>query len=279
MTRFTLCKAERLYHRKLFDELVQSKESFARYPLRVIYRDTTPHEGFPVRFAVSVSKKRFKHATDRNRVKRLIRESYRLLKPGFYEQTSGRNIDLLFVFLDKKLPDFKSISASMSYLLKKIASTPAVLSETEAGAVASPGSRAVVGSSEIAGEKDYEEDVRVGKNKGLESRESKREVSVSENVTGSGRSEAMAVVEAGVAELEAQPLVKRILSKMLLAPIKFYKYFISPHLPNACRYTPTCSVYAMQAIEKYGPFKGLWLAIKRLCRCHPWGGSGYDPVP
>lgn len=46
-----------------------------------------------------------------------------------------------------------------------------------------------------------------------------------------------------------------------------------------CRFTPTCSTYALQAIEKYGPFKGLWLALKRISRCHPFGGSGYDPVP
>lgn len=49
--------------------------------------------------------------------------------------------------------------------------------------------------------------------------------------------------------------------------------------PAACRYTPTCSEYAIQAIKKYGPFKGLILAIKRIGRCHPWGGHGYDPVP
>lgn len=54
---------------------------------------------------------------------------------------------------------------------------------------------------------------------------------------------------------------------------------ISPMLPPACRYTPTCSQYAIEALRKYGPLKGSWLAIKRICRCHPWGGSGYDPVP
>ena len=49
--------------------------------------------------------------------------------------------------------------------------------------------------------------------------------------------------------------------------------------PAACRYTPTCSQYAIEAISKHGAIKGLWLAIKRISRCHPWGGSGYDPVP
>jgi hypothetical protein len=61
--------------------------------------------------------------------------------------------------------------------------------------------------------------------------------------------------------------------------LKFYKFFISPYLGNACRYTPTCSVYAMEALQKHGIFKGTYLAVKRILRCHPWGGSGYDPVP
>ena len=61
--------------------------------------------------------------------------------------------------------------------------------------------------------------------------------------------------------------------------IKFYKICISPYTPASCRFTPTCSEYALQAIRKYGPFKGLWLTVKRLLLCHPWGGSGYDPVP
>lgn len=66
---------------------------------------------------------------------------------------------------------------------------------------------------------------------------------------------------------------------LLVLPIKFYKMCISPMLPAACRFQPTCSEYALQAIKKHGPFRGTWLAIKRICRCHPWGGSGYDPVP
>jgi hypothetical protein len=69
------------------------------------------------------------------------------------------------------------------------------------------------------------------------------------------------------------------LSWLLLALIAFYRTCISPLLPPACRYTPTCSQYAQEAIKKYGPFKGGWLALKRILRCNPWGGSGYDPVP
>jgi len=54
---------------------------------------------------------------------------------------------------------------------------------------------------------------------------------------------------------------------------------ISPYLPPSCRYTPTCSAYGIEALKKYGPFKGSWLTIKRIASCHPWGGHGYDPVP
>ncbi|MDD6357127.1 MAG: membrane protein insertion efficiency factor YidD [Bacteroidales bacterium] len=73
--------------------------------------------------------------------------------------------------------------------------------------------------------------------------------------------------------------MRKVLSYIFLAMIGFYRRSISPMLPPSCRYTPTCSQYAQEAIRKYGPFKGLWLAVKRICRCHPWGGHGYDPVP
>jgi putative membrane protein insertion efficiency factor len=69
------------------------------------------------------------------------------------------------------------------------------------------------------------------------------------------------------------------LSWLMLSLIAFYRSFISPLTPPACRFTPTCSQYAQEAIRKYGPFRGGWLALKRILRCHPFGGSGYDPVP
>ena len=72
---------------------------------------------------------------------------------------------------------------------------------------------------------------------------------------------------------------RTVIAWILLALIAFYRTCISPLLPPACRYTPTCSQYAKEAIQKYGPFKGGWLAFKRILRCNPWGGSGYDPVP
>ncbi len=74
-------------------------------------------------------------------------------------------------------------------------------------------------------------------------------------------------------------VVKRILIVPFLAIIYFYRHCISPFTPPSCRYTPTCSQYAVEALKRYGIFKGSWLAVKRIARCHPWGGSGYDPVP
>jgi len=74
-----------------------------------------------------------------------------------------------------------------------------------------------------------------------------------------------------------------MLKKILIAPflliIKVYQNLISPLTPATCRFHPTCSHYAKEALQKHGLFKGGWLAIKRIFSCHPWGGSGYDPVP
>ncbi len=70
-----------------------------------------------------------------------------------------------------------------------------------------------------------------------------------------------------------------ILARVLSAPIHLYRLAISPVLPNACRYQPSCSAYALEAMERHGAAKGFWLALRRVLRCHPWGGHGYDPVP
>lgn len=67
--------------------------------------------------------------------------------------------------------------------------------------------------------------------------------------------------------------------KIAILFVKFYQYCIRPLFPNACRYAPSCSAYSIEAINKYGAFKGIFLGFKRILRCHPWGGHGYDPVP
>ena len=73
--------------------------------------------------------------------------------------------------------------------------------------------------------------------------------------------------------------ISKAVASVMLGLIWFYRKCISPLFPPVCRYTPTCSQYAVEAIKKYGPLKGGWLAFKRILRCTPWGGSGFDPVP
>lgn len=74
-------------------------------------------------------------------------------------------------------------------------------------------------------------------------------------------------------------MIQKLLRGLFLLPVRIYQYMISPLFPAACRYTPTCSQYAVEAIQKHGPVKGWWLALRRFSRCHPWGGHGHDPVP
>lgn len=74
-------------------------------------------------------------------------------------------------------------------------------------------------------------------------------------------------------------IARRVAVRILSWPILFYRAAISPMFPPCCRFTPTCSQYALEALQKHGPVKGIYLSVKRIMRCHPWGGSGYDPVP
>lgn len=73
--------------------------------------------------------------------------------------------------------------------------------------------------------------------------------------------------------------LKKLVSFPLLLLVRLYQWIISPLFPPSCRFTPTCSSYMIQAIQVWGPFKGVWLGVKRLAKCHPRGGCGYDPVP
>lgn len=73
--------------------------------------------------------------------------------------------------------------------------------------------------------------------------------------------------------------MNKILQNLLILLIKFYQKVLSPLFPGVCRYRPTCSQYMIEAIKIHGIIKGLYLGTKRILRCHPWGGSGYDPVP
>lgn len=71
----------------------------------------------------------------------------------------------------------------------------------------------------------------------------------------------------------------KLFSKLFIFLVRIYQGLISPWFPSSCRHQPTCSSYTIQSIHIWGPFKGVWMGMKRLAKCHPWGTSGYDPVP
>lgn len=77
----------------------------------------------------------------------------------------------------------------------------------------------------------------------------------------------------------AAAVIKKVLARALILAVRFYQICISPFFPPTCRYIPTCSVYFIQAVEKYGPFKGSYLGIRRILRCHSGHPGGFDPVP
>ena len=74
-------------------------------------------------------------------------------------------------------------------------------------------------------------------------------------------------------------MIKKILLFPILLTIRLYQWFVSPLLPTTCRFLPSCSHYSVEALRVHGAILGVSLSVKRICRCHPWGGSGYDPVP
>ena len=82
-----------------------------------------------------------------------------------------------------------------------------------------------------------------------------------------------------VTKLNKTHSLKKIFVFPLVIIIKLYQFIISPLTPPSCRYSPTCSKYALEALKKFGIIKGINLTFKRIIKCHPWGGSGYDPIP
>lgn len=73
--------------------------------------------------------------------------------------------------------------------------------------------------------------------------------------------------------------MNKLLKWLVIVPVRIYQYTLSPLLGNNCRFSPTCSNYMIGAVQEWGLLKGVWMGLKRISRCHPWGGSGYDPVP
>ncbi|MFT4679520.1 MAG: putative membrane protein insertion efficiency factor [Flavobacteriales bacterium] len=80
-------------------------------------------------------------------------------------------------------------------------------------------------------------------------------------------------------ELSDSSKNKSVLKKIAIFPVRIYQWIISPLLGQNCRHEPTCSNYTIEAIQEWGVIKGVWLGIKRISKCHPWGTTGYDPVP
>jgi putative membrane protein insertion efficiency factor len=78
-----------------------------------------------------------------------------------------------------------------------------------------------------------------------------------------------------VEEADESAIVKNVLQAL----VRFYRFFASPWLGRQCRFHPTCSMYALEALERHGALRGSWLAIKRILRCNPWSAGGFDPVP
>lgn len=212
MQKFT--KAERLSSKKEITALFNEGKSFAISHIRVVYRFLPKQEERPNAILVSVPKKYFKHAVDRNLLKRRIREAYRLNK-GLLQNMPAR-VEFMLLYQKRRIATFAEIEEIVKKALERI------LSEACATAVAADNSKnAPQGCS----------------------------------------------------------LARRVATAPLVLLVRFYQICISPLKPSCCRFTPTCSQYALEALRKYGVFKGTWLAIKRILRCHPWGGSGYDPVP
>jgi putative membrane protein insertion efficiency factor len=79
--------------------------------------------------------------------------------------------------------------------------------------------------------------------------------------------------------MPAERIANLVVGLLMRGAIRAYQLLLAPVLPPSCRYYPSCSHYAVEAIARHGPWRGAWLGVRRLLRCHPWGGSGYDPVP
>ena len=238
-----LPKGERLYLREEIERLHDRGRSFVSYPIRVVWlvepiASHSPSEQAQVAVMTSVAKRRFKHAVDRNRIKRMTRSAYRLHKTPLWQAATQHHctVRLALQSVAKTMPTYPELEQAVEQAIVRI------VKEIDKS---SPTARSVAKASPDR----------------------------TEQTTKAPSTQAD---DANQADSQQLSLAVRLLSY----PVKFYRACISPLLPPSCRFTPTCSQYALEALRVHGALKGTWLTIWRLLRCNPFNRHvGYDPVP
>ncbi len=229
-----LPKGERLYLREEIERLHSCGRSFVSYPIRIVWLaepivTQTPGEQAQVAVMTSVAKRRFKHAVDRNRIKRMTRAAYRLHKASLWQAATQHHctIRVALQSVAKTMPTYPELEQAVERAIARI------VKEIEKANPTSPATEPATDRQEQTAQAEQDDSQQLS-------------------------------------------LAVRLLSY----PVKFYRHFISPLLPPSCRFTPTCSQYALEALRVHGALKGSWLTIWRLLRCNPFNRHvGYDPVP
>lgn len=229
-----LPKGERLYLREEIERLHSCGRSFVSYPIRIVWLaepivTQTPGEQAQVAVMTSVAKRRFKHAVDRNRIKRMTRAAYRLHKAPLWQAATQHHctIRVALQSVAKTMPTYPELEQAVERAIARI------VKEIEKANPTSPATEPATDRQEQTAQAEQDDSQQLS-------------------------------------------LAVRLLSY----PVKFYRHFISPLLPPSCRFTPTCSQYALEALRVHGALKGSWLTIWRLLRCNPFNRHvGYDPVP
>ena len=229
-----LPKGERLYLREEIERLHSCGRSFVSYPIRIVWLaepivTQTPGEQAQVAVMTSVAKRRFKHAVDRNRIKRMTRTAYRLHKAPLWQAATQHHctIRVALQSVAKTMPTYPELEQAVERAIARI------VKEIEKANPTTPATEPATDRQEQTAQAEQDDSQQLS-------------------------------------------LAVRLLSY----PVKFYRHFISPLLPPSCRFTPTCSQYALEALRVHGALKGSWLTIWRLLRCNPFNRHvGYDPVP
>ena len=229
-----LPKGERFYLREEIERLHSCGRSFVSYPIRIVWlaepiATETPGEQAQVAVMTSVAKRRFKHAVDRNRIKRMTRTAYRLHKAPLWQTATQHHctIRVALQSVAKTMPTYPELEQAVERAVARI------VKEIEKANPTSPATEPATDRQERTTKAEQD---------------------------------------------NAQQLSLAV--RLLSYPVKFYRHFISPLLPPSCRFTPTCSQYALEALRVHGALKGSWLTIWRLLRCNPFNRHvGYDPVP